>query len=87
MHKPPSHDIKACFVINYTLFHTIFIVRHSANSGFILIFLIITFQVIVKISSTYGTFIWVCVKMSLSVSIIEGKPKMFTRNLQCESRR
>lgn len=27
-----------------------------------------------------------CVKMSLSMSITEGKPNMFTENLKCESR-
>lgn len=74
MHKAPSHDMQACFVINYTLLHIIFIVRLSSNFGFILIFLIMTFLVIIKSSSMYGTFIWVCAKTSLSVSIIEGTP-------------
>jgi hypothetical protein len=58
-----------------------------------LIILIMTFLVIIKINSTYRTFIWlcvcvcVCVKMSLSVSFINGKSIMFTKDLKCESRR
>ena len=73
MHKLPSHDLEACHAINYNLFHIIFIVILSANSGFILIFLIMAFLVIIKISSMYGIFFGVCVCECLCVLVCLGQ--------------